>query len=115
MEPTISDRRFGIVKRDGGEVACAGGFELIGRVAAKAEQVEGGGAVQKAGIHVRQAEMAGEGLGDRSLAAGGGPVDGNDDGALVGVVLAHRPGALTGPDAYGKAPADCRRPRRRGD
>ena len=66
-------------------------------------------AVSAIAEHVRQSEMPGQGLGDGALAACSRSVDGNDDGWLGDISVAHRPGALTGRNAYGKAPADCRR------
>ena len=82
MPPTVSLFSSGLGEIDLAEVAGARGGELAVRIAAHLQQVEGGGAVEQAGIHMGQPEMRGEGAGDRALAAGGGSVDGDDHAGM---------------------------------
>jgi hypothetical protein len=52
---------------------------LIGRIALGFQHTESGQPVQSAGIQMREAEMDRQLLGQGALAAGRGPVDGDDD------------------------------------
>jgi hypothetical protein len=63
----------------GDALAGAHGLKLAAGVAAETKHAERDRAVEHAGIHVRQAEMAGERAGDGALAAGRGAIDGDDD------------------------------------
>src|SRR3546814_20403528 len=50
-------------------------------------------AVEQPGIEVREAKVGGQRLGDRTLAAGGRPIDGNDH-ALASSLRVMKPGKL---------------------
>ena len=54
------------------------GRHRVARVISLANQVHADGPVKKPGIQERQAEMAGQPAGQRTLAGGGGAVDGDD-------------------------------------
>ena len=62
----------------------AGGCGVLGRigVAAVQQHLSAHGAIQHAGVEVRQAVMRGQCPGDGALAAGGGAVDGDDEGGV---------------------------------
>ncbi len=60
-------------------VAGAQRFEFARRIAAPAPQVERHGAIEQAGVHVRQAEMFRQRPSDGALAARRGTIDGDDD------------------------------------
>jgi hypothetical protein len=62
----------------------------LGQLAGLAQGLDADGAVEQAGVQVRQAVELGQPLGDGSLAGGGGAVDG-DDQVHAGSMAAPRP------------------------
>ena len=57
--------QIGVGEVDLGKIGRARGGEFALGIAAELEQVEGGGAVEQAGVHMGQAEMLSERAGDR--------------------------------------------------
>src|SRR5256885_7963580 len=99
--------QFRIVGVEAKLVARAQRLELACRIPTPAPQVQRNGAIEQSRIHVRQAEISGEGARDGPLAARRGTVDRDHRPLLSCVRQSHVPrwrrAALTGAYPYGKA------------